>query len=293
MNNTQRAKLEACNRVAAFNAKRAAPLSTITEYAHEQENFDAALAIINKAAQVQASNSGTTASEVDAAKQAMAKAVNKYALRGLVKAKQLNNKALALALDHPITYVSKATKDLAAQRAKDLLKQLDDNKGVLTNITAAMLKEIADSIAAYEKIKDNPIIDLQDKTANGTNPLVEAFDDAFEAIDNMYSLVVSYFADEDKTMVDELALAKQIIITGTRHSGVEGVVSKDGKGVASVTVTIEGTTKTAVTDADGHYAIIKVKPGAYTLSVSSNTINQQGEPIKITRGVINTVDFHL
>ncbi len=293
MNNTQRAKLEACNRVAAFNTNRAAKLSTIDEYAHEQTKFETALTIINNAAQVQASGGGTTASEVDKAKLAMATVVNKYALRALVKAKQLNNKALANLFDHPITYISKASKDLSAQRAKDIAKQLDDNKALLTNITPAFIKDITNSIAAYEKIKDSPIIDIQHKTANGTNPLTEALDDAFEAIDSMYDLVVSYFADEDKTMVDELALAKQLIITGTRHNGVEGTVSKEGHGVANITLKIDGTTKTATTDADGHYAIIKIKTGNYNISISGTGITAKSQSIKITKGVIETLDFHI
>ena len=293
MDNIQRSKTDTCNRVAAFNTHHAAKLATIPEYAHEQAEFDTAFAIIKAAAQVQAGTPSTTTDAVNMAKETMANTVVKYALRATVKAKQLGNTTLAASLNHPATYISNASKTLAVNRAKDILKHLDDSKALLTNITAANLTEITVSIAAYDAIKDNPTIDQQHKTANGTNPLAAAFNTVFEAINNMYDLALSYFVDTDKTLVDDFALAKQIIVTGTHHNGVAGTVTTNGHGTPNVTIALQGTTKIATTDADGHYTITKLKTGTYTIVATATSGTPITKNITITKGHIETVDFNL
>ena len=106
MTNTQRAKLDSCNRVAAYNTKYANELSTIKEYDAEKDNFLMSLGIINNAAQVQSRPAGTAGDAVTSAKETMANATNKYALRGQVKAKQAGNITLANKLNYPITYIT-------------------------------------------------------------------------------------------------------------------------------------------------------------------------------------------
>jgi hypothetical protein len=293
MTNTQRAKLDTCNRVSFFNSKHDKDLATIAEYADEQKAFTAAVDIINNAAQVQSGTAGTSKESADAAKETMAKLAIKFALRGLVKAKQLGNLTLANHLDHPITYITKAPKTLAVQRTKDISDQMANNLATLTNITAANITEINSAIALYDAVKDHPIIDVQDKAASGTNPLPAAFVAAFKAIDNMFDLVSSYFADTNKIMVDELALAKQIINTGIHHTGFTGIVTKAGTPVKDATIHIAGSSKTATTDMDGHYTIAKIKTGDYTIEAKNEAGETQSKTVHITKGNFETVDFAL
>jgi hypothetical protein len=293
MTNTQRAKLDTSNRVVFYNSKYAAELAAIEEYANEQSAFKAALTIINNAAQVQSGTAGTSKDAADATKETMAKLVTKYALRGLVKAKQLGNLTLANHLDHPVTYISQAPKTLAVQRANDITAQMNTNMATLTNITAANITEITTAIAMYDAAKDHPIIDKQDKAASGTNALPNAFGAAFKAIDNMFDLISSYFADTNKPMVDEFALAKQIINTGIHHTGVTGTVTKNGLPVKDATIHIAGNSKTATTDMDGHYTISKIKTGDYTIEAKNEAGNTQSKTVHITKGNFETLDFAL
>lgn len=217
MDNLQRAKLDTCNRVREFNTKYAGILSSITEYAYETAIFDVALVSINKAAQVQSETPATASNVVQSAKENMANITIKYALRGMVKAKQIGELVLVNHLDHSIRYISKATKTLSIYRATNIKQHLKDNLSILSNLTSENIIEIENAIADYDKIKDKPIINRQEKKATGTQPLPMNFVTAFKAIDNMFDLVQSHFGDSNPTLVNELALAKQIIKTGIHH----------------------------------------------------------------------------
>lgn len=293
MNNTQRAKLDTCNRVEDFLTKYATPLATITEFAAEQTAFLAALGIINTAAQVQSQTAGTATDAIETAKETMAAITIKYAKRGKVKATQINNKTLANHLDHGVTYISKASKTLAVQRAKDIKDHLNTNLATLTNITAANVTEITNAITAYDNIKDQPITNIQSRVATGTNPLPIAFANAFKAIDNMNDLIDSYFTGTNQALVDEFDLARQILNTGIHHSGVEGIVSKNGNPVANASVSIVGTDKVAKTDIDGHYVIAKIKAGDHTIEASSEAGDTASKMVHVSKGNFETVNFTL
>jgi CarboxypepD_reg-like domain len=293
MNNTQRAKLDACNRVKDFNTKNATALATIVEYAAEQAKFTAALTIINNATLVQSATAGTTSDATKLAKETMAKTAIKYALRGAVKARQLFNITLSNNLDHSTSYITQAPKTLAVQRAKDIKDHLNSNLSILTNITAANITEINNTITAYDTIKDNPIIDVQTRAATGTNPLPAAFATATIAMDNMHDLVTSYFIDTNIPLVDEISLSKQILNTGTHHNGVEGTITKDGNPIMGATISIVGTNKTATTDIKGHYIIAKIKIGDYTLKATTATGDTATKTIHINRGHFEIEDFKL
>jgi CarboxypepD_reg-like domain len=293
MNNTQRAKLDACNRVKDFNTKNATILATIPEYAAEQAKFTAALTIINNATLVQSATAGTTSDATRIAKETMANTAIKYALRGAVKARQVLNITLANNLDHTITYITQAPKTLAVQRAKDIKDHLNNNLAILTNITAANITDLANVIAAYDTIKDNPTIDVQTRAATGTNPLPASLAAASLAMDNMHDLVTSYFMDTNVPLIDEISLSKQILNTGTHHNGVEGTVTKNGVAVMGASVSIVGTNKVAVTDIKGHYILAKIQVGDYTVEASNEAGDTASKTVHINRGNFEIADFAL
>lgn len=293
MNNTQRSKLDACNRVKDFNTKNATVLATIPEYAAELAKFTAAYTIITNATQVQSSPEGTTSEASRIAKELMGKTVLKYSLRASVKARQLNNITLANKLSLAISFIIQAPKTLAVQRSKDIKDLLNSNLAALTNITAANITEIGNAITAYDNIKDNPTIDVQTRAATGTNPLPAAFAAATLAMDNMHDLVQSYFIDTNIPLVDEIALSKQILNTGLHHNGVEGTVTKNGVAVMGASVSIVGTNKVATTDIKGHYIIAKIKIGDYTIEASNEAGDTASKTVHISRGNFEIIDLKL
>lgn len=236
MKNSERAKLDSYDRIKQFNTKHATDLATITDYAGEQTKFTNALTALLAAANIQQDDtSGNTLTSISA-KTIMSKLVIKFAERGAVKARIAGNTVLAAELDEPITFLTKATKTEAVQRATELRNTMNANLSVLTTITAANITQIDAAIAAYDGIKDNPTIARQIKKANGTDVLPPNYVLVDAAAENMYDLVYSYFEDSKPAMVDELMLAKQILNTGIRHTSVEFAVT-DEAGKVIVTAT--------------------------------------------------------
>jgi hypothetical protein len=203
----------------------------------------------------------------------------------------LDNITLANHLDHGATYILQAPKILAVQRARDLKDQLSNNLTTLTNITPDNITEINSAITAYDALKDSTIIQIQQRVATGTNPLPLAYSAAFKAIDNMYDLISSYFIDTNRPLVDEFTLAKQIITTGIRHTGVTGTVLKEGQPLKDTTITIVGTKKVTQTDMEGHYVISGVKTGNYTIEAKSKTGETHTKTVHITKANFETLDF--
>lgn len=291
MNKNQRSKLDACNRVKEFNKKYATELAAIVEYAAEAKAFDDALVIIKDASLVQSVTVGTRANEVVIAKQTMANLVVKYAMRGMVKAKQLGNLNLANHLNHPVTYIMQANKTLAINRSTEMKNQLSSNLALLTNITAANITEIETAIAAYDALKDKAIIENHKRIATGTNPLPLALTTATEAMENMFTLVDSYYSSVNPTLVDELALAKQIIHAGVYSTGITGTITQDNNVVKNAVVTILGTTKKVTTNAEGQFSIIKLKPGTHSVETILPNGDKQTKQVTVAKSTIETVDF--
>lgn len=290
MNNSQRAKLEALTRVEAFLNENADKIKIIDEYADEKNDFNTQLDLARKAAQVQSTTTAATHDEVQIKKETMAAIVIRYALRGVVKANRNGDTTLANHLNHTENYIVKATKLLAVQRATDIKDYLQNNLTALTNIKQENIDEMVKAIHDYDIAKDKPVADIQARTASGTNPLPSALTNAFEKVDAIENLLHSYFPN-DKEFLDKFALARAIIITGIHHTGVTGTVKKNNAPLAGASVSLVNTKKVAITDANGHYTIAKVKTGDYTIEASTQGGDSASKTVHITKGDFEIVDF--
>jgi len=295
MNNRQRAKLDSYNRITNFNTTNQTDIATIAEYALEKGAFDNALASINNAAGTQAMLTGSKITPVDTAKEQMASAVIKLALRGMVKAKQMGEIELANELNEPLTFIMAATKTLAIQRARNLRNVMNDRLFVLTNITSNDIATVDATIASYNDLKDQPIEARQHKKATGTDILPAAYNAADEAVSNMYSLLQSYFSESKPELVNEFSLAMEIIGTGLRHNTVDFIILADetGNTLANAIVTDESNGKSYTTDNDGLAHVGKHRSGNYSFSITATgrqTINFSAD---IHRGTNNAYTVRL
>jgi hypothetical protein len=293
MTNLQSNKLDAFNRVDDFNTQNAGTLVNITEYAAEQLKFANALSGIYAAVKIQETAVKTKASEVDALKLEMAEIVFKFVNRAGVLAAQLNLTDLVSSLTNPISYIARASKTTALARASNLRDVLNNNLKSLTNIKAKDIAEIDKVIAAYTAKKDKPQINTQARKAAGTNPLPNLFKTATKAVEAMHKLVVSYYKTSDSTLVDGITLAKQINRTGIHHTGLQGIVTKNGEVDATATISIVATKKTATTDLSGAYSIIKVPAKVYIVMAVNKNGDKDSKTVTLKRGQIITVNFDL
>jgi hypothetical protein len=294
MTNSQRAKLDSYNRVSDFNTKYSTEVATIPEYAMEQTAFQDAVESILEAVNAQTQQSGVANDAVAAAKQTMASLTVKFAMRGAVKAKQLGNLILANQLDEPLTYITIAPKSIAVQRAKELRDYLNNNLGILANVTAADIGDIDAAIAAYNALKDDPTESLQTKKAAGTDILPPFIERADEAEDNMFMLIKSYFAD-NVVMVNEMELAIKIIHTGVHHTEVEITVVADetGNPVAGATVSDNTSNKQFTTDAHGIAHLGSHRAGHFDFTVNAPGRNTVVLGATVARGTQNAFTVRL
>ena len=295
MDNLQRSKLDSYDRVQLFDSKHAADLATIPDYAPEQTSFDLAVSAIISAANVQQEDTGGNTPTSVLLKTTMGKAVIKFARRGTVKAKMLGNLVLAAELDQPFTYIFSAPKTTSVQRATDMRNAMNDNLAVLTNIKPSDIIEIDTAIAAYNGVKDNPTVAVQTKKAEGTDALPANYELADASLENMYDLVFSYFEDDKPALVDELALAKQILNTGIRHTSLYiTVLDFDTKAPIENAVVHDASKNIdSFTDHDGIATLPKHKAGHFHFAVSYTGKTTVDIAVDIKQGMKNEVTVKL
>ena len=75
------------------------------------------------------------------------------------------------------------------------------------------------------------------------------------------------------------------VIAKGQNSSLKGTVTTtDGQPVASVTVAISSLKLSTLTDDDGHYVIINIKPGTYNVSFTHVGLGLQEKTITLDAG---------
>jgi hypothetical protein len=282
MDKVQRATLDSYDRITDFNTKyEVAVAATIAEYALEQGKFDGAVTGIKTAVSLQEQPAGAQSTLAKSLRQSACDAVNKYALRGMVKARQLGNTVLADELDQPVTFMKNTSKSKTVLRCKNQRDLLNGNLATLTNITTANITEIDSAIAAYDSSKNEAVETIQVKKADGTDLLPGLYETADDAAGDMYSLIFSYFNDVNVGMVGEMQLAMEIINTGIRHTIIDFTVlaDEDGSALEGGTVTDTSNNNVVTTDENGlghfgthrngHFTFIVAAAGRTSVSFSA------------------------
>jgi hypothetical protein len=295
MNNTQRSKLDSDDRINEFNIKYANELASVPGYAGEQAKFETNVTEIKKsaAAQEQVPKGNKTASEL--AKALMSDLVIKYSLRAAVKARVTGNSALAKQLEVPYSYIYRAPKTTALQRAKNTRDAINNNLTLFTDVTPANIAEIDNSITTYETIKDSPTQATQTKKATGTDPLPDYFKHAGEALDNMYDLVLSYFSDTNPVMVNEMTLARQILNTGIRTTGVtfKTIADENNEIILNASVTDMSNDKVYTANDYGLIHIDKHRAGHFRFTVEAPDRIKVDFSAGIKQGMNNEFNINL
>lgn len=97
-----------------------------------------------------------------------------------------------------------------------------------------------------------------------------------------------------KTLLVCIMLLSSIMMWGQNRGSVSGNISlSDNSAAENITVTLKGTSQSAISNAQGQYEIKNVKPGTYTMRVTSVGINSVEESITIAEGEAVTRNFTL
>jgi hypothetical protein len=154
---------------------------------------------------------------------------------------------------------------------------MEANLGVLTNIKPEDIKTINESIKAYDETKNDAVENIKVRKATATDVIPDLFEDNSDAIDDMFDLAVSYFTKTNIEIVDEFALAKQVVNTAIRHTGIsfEILDADNDKPFVGANITDVSTKKVYVTDDEGEVHIAKHRSGHFHFMIEA-----KGKPTK-------------
>ena len=158
-------------------------------------------------------------------------------------------------------------------------------------ITGDILTAIVDDAQTF-----NGLIGQADVETSGNTVANENIDAAIKELQNnivQFDLLVDNFLATNPGFVSGYHINSAVDNTGVRHSGVEGIVTANGQPVAGAHVKIVGTTKSIAADLYGHYSIIRVPTGDYTIEVQANGFPVKTFVIHINRGRVSTLNFDL
>lgn len=162
-------------------------------------------------------------------------------------------------------------------------------------ITFEITKEQIDAIllsakAFNKKIGETDVIDSSSTIANANmDAAIALIHGNIVSMDNLVGNIGILNPDFETGYYKNSMLE----ILGTRHEGMEGFVYRNNIPVKGAIVKLDGTDKTAITDADGHYILIKVRPDTYTATATSDSGHTATNPVVVRHKHIDTVDFHL
>jgi len=270
MNDVQRAELEAGQRCDEFNSN--ADNLTVIGAIEGMNTIITGIAdqvlAVEEAEEAQQHDYGDVSDEKELAKEEMAKQVIKFALRGKVKAEQLELEEISTALDHAKTYITKADDVLAVTRANDMKDLMNENKGpggVLTNIVVGNIDTMTDAIKAFTDLRNKPTNIIKEKKADGTDLIQPEIDLLKGFIKQEIDLLHSYLDDtDDAPMVDEFELKAHVIILGRKHNIVLAhlVRDEDGGAITDGRFECERNGKFAVGNSfNDKYQIDRITPG--------------------------------
>lgn len=169
--------------------------------------------------------------------------------------------------------------------------QLADATFATYNITAAQIATIVtDATTFNNKIGVADVVDAGSSTANDN--ITDIITAIHKNIATMDSLVGDFNAAHPD-FVDGYHKNSTLDKLGTRHTGIQGVVTQNGVPKKDVHVTVDGTNKLAITDINGHYAIIRVSPKLYEVKAANEGGDAQTKTFNIRQGHIDELNFEL
>ena len=166
-----------------------------------------------------------------------------------------------------------------------------DTVFITYQVTAPKIAGItADAILFEARVGNATIISAGSTTANDMiNQTITEVHDILVSLDNLLPI----FEDTNPKFVSDYNISTELITKGTHHTGIEGIVYKNGIPFANAQVRFVGTDKIAVTDAQGHFTIIKIRAGSYSVIASNENGDSETKTINLRRGHIETLNFNI
>ncbi len=284
---------EAGKRVQALWVEHATDLDSIEDMPDEKILLDKTLDKIETAAAIQSEDIKGEATLKEELKEAMAKTIVIYSLRGRVKANQANNAPLAQALSHPITYYSQADAELAFARATATKDKIKSNLTILTNITPENVIEMEKAINDFKEVITAPESSKENQKVTGTDEIEILTNELDQIIMNIGDLIHSYFPDS--VLSRQFDAQSKIGSTVTRHNHVIFHIETADTHlpIETATATKVLTNQTITADQDGMIEFGTVRAGKQEFTIQAEGYKTKTAFVIVTRGTTTELVIQL
>jgi hypothetical protein len=161
-------------------------------------------------------------------------------------------------------------------------------------VTAAQMTDIMTNATAFNgMIGKADVANSDSSVANAA--INKVIDDLRLNIKHM-DLLVDEFEAANPDFVHGYHINSEVGYAGIRHSGIDGYVrtgGANGMPVSNATVSLQNTTKSAVTDLNGYYHLDRVMPDDYMVVCTAAGYTSQSKLHHVSRGKIDEMDWEL
>ena len=148
---------------------------------------------------------------------ALVTGVNFFASKASVQAYNTNNADLAISLDHPVNYLSRANDDDLIGRTTALKTIMNDNLTILTVIAPDDITLMETLISDFKAVKDMPMAEIKEIKAEGTDPIPGLLDDIDVIKHKISKLLYSDFPELYPTWKSEIKVGSPV---GARNTSL-------------------------------------------------------------------------
>ena len=157
-------------------------------------------------------------------------------------------------------------------------------------VTTEMFTDLVADAQAF-----NGLIGQADVSSSGSSVANQNIDAKIKLLEDnivQFDLLVNYFIGKNDDFVAGYHINSAVDRTGVRHSGIEGVVKANGQPVVGAIVKLANG-KSVVTDLYGHYSLVPIMPGDYSIEITANGFTAKTFVYHINRGRVSTLDLEL
>jgi hypothetical protein len=293
MRSRQKLHYEASKRVNEYYTLHENEFNAIAELKEEKIILDKEIEQIEDAAAIQASDISGEAVIKEEKKMQMINTVLRYALRGKVKAIRNGKKGLAEELDHPISYYDLSDTETCASRATATKDAIKNNLNILTNITIENVEEMQKTITEYRSVMVDPQVKKQTKKVKGTDTIEPFINASIETIENIGSLIHSYFPNSE--ISKEFDAISKVGNDNTRHNHLI-LFAEDSdtqEPITTAKATNLKTNKTITADQEGQIIFNTVRNGKQHFRIEAPGYTTQEIFINVRRGTTTEQEIDL
>ena len=264
-------------------------LNSVSELVEEKTVLDEELLQLEAAAAIQSTDISGQALSKKNLKKVMVAVVLKYALRARVKAHRAGNTGLEQELNHQKTYYLHSKAETAFSRAKATKEKIENNLGLLTNITVNNVTEMQKAIKAFGDIITKPTEEKQTKKVAGTDQLDVLSLKLDETITNIGDLIHSYFPDT--LLSQEFDAKSKLGTTASRHNHLL-LQLEDAQTDAPITdakATNQKTNTSGTADSNGQIVFNTTNAGKQQFVIDAKGYIQKTIDVKVKRSTTTEI----